>query len=257
MKKGNETGRKAIGERIKELRKAQNFSQVKVASDLSITQAAYSRIENSSNGIVVEHIIRLSGLYEVTTDYILKGNNRLIEMSTKNGFMPYVPTKAHAGFVKNYRERINYEDQDWFRIPGFNPTLDQILFEVEGNSMVPTVLDKEILICQVQPRLKNVLNGTLAIVVTDSEVLVKRVHKVEDKFIVLQNDNPAEIEKEKKLDISKIEEMFIVVGKITGALVPHHQVVSRSKMESLEESVEMLKKEMFILNKKIKASWKN
>ncbi len=71
-----------------------------MANELSITQAAYCRIENSSNGIVVEHIVRLSSLYGVTTDFILKGNKNLVEMSSEKGFMPYVPVKAHAGFVK-------------------------------------------------------------------------------------------------------------------------------------------------------------
>ncbi len=63
-----------IGKRLKELRKSKKFSQQFVAENLYISQAAYSLIENSQNGIIVEHIISLSNLYEVTTDYILKGD---------------------------------------------------------------------------------------------------------------------------------------------------------------------------------------
>ncbi len=87
---------------------------------------------------------------------------------------------------KNYKERISYEDQDWFKIPGFNPTLDQKLFEVKGSSMAPTVLDQEILICQVQPKVQNIVSGTLVVVITHSEVLVKRAHKVEEDSITLK-----------------------------------------------------------------------
>jgi transcriptional regulator with XRE-family HTH domain len=64
-----------IGSRLKELRKKYKFSQQYVAEQLFISQAAYSLIENSQNGIVAEHIVGLSNLYEVTTDYILKGIN--------------------------------------------------------------------------------------------------------------------------------------------------------------------------------------
>ncbi len=60
-----------------------------------------------------------------------------------------------------------------------------------------------------------------------------------------------------KIEVEKIQEIFTVVGKITGAVVPHHQVVSQRKMENLEDSIEMLKKEMFNLNKKLQATRRN
>ena len=55
--------RTAIGDRIRKLRHENKYSQVFVAENLCISQAAYSLIENSQNGIVAEHVIRLSGLY--------------------------------------------------------------------------------------------------------------------------------------------------------------------------------------------------
>jgi transcriptional regulator with XRE-family HTH domain len=60
--------RLGIGNRLKELRKKNKFSQQFVAENLFISQAAYSLIENSQNGIVSEHVVGLSNLYEVTTD---------------------------------------------------------------------------------------------------------------------------------------------------------------------------------------------
>lgn len=243
--------RENIGTRIKKLRKEQKFSQDFVAKDLSITQAAYSRIENSNNRIVVEHIVKLSDLYKVTTDYILKGNRDLIEVSIENGFAPYISVKAHAGFVKNVHKKVRFEDQDWFRIPGFNPALDQKLFEVEGESMVPTIFPRDVLICQVQSNISKIITGSLVLIVTSSRVLAKRFLALEGSVMVLTNDNSSE-SKEERIDVSEIQQTLIICGKITGVLVPHHQVISEGKMESLEESVEMLKKEMFLLNKKIR-----
>lgn len=77
--------RAEIGSRLKKLRQKHNFSQTHVASVLFISQAAYSLIENSQNGIVVDHIIKLSKLYNVTTDYILTGNKNLVNISGKLG----------------------------------------------------------------------------------------------------------------------------------------------------------------------------
>ncbi|WP_373059197.1 helix-turn-helix domain-containing protein [Zunongwangia sp. H14] len=77
-----------ISTRIKELRKKNGFSQNYVAKRLFISQAAYSLIENSQNGIGAEHILKLSKLYMVTTDYLLKGDKQLIKMSSENGFIP-------------------------------------------------------------------------------------------------------------------------------------------------------------------------
>ena len=96
--------RRAICERIRKLRKSRKFSQAYVAQGLGISQAAYSFIESSQNGMVAEHIIKLSRLFDVTTDFILKGDKMLIRMSRENGFIPLQ---------------------------------DQKLFEVEGESMVP------------------------------------------------------------------------------------------------------------------------
>ena len=244
-----EQTRSSIALRIKQLRKEKKFSQTSVAQNLSITQAAYSRIENAANGIVAEHIIKLSGIFEVTTDYILKGNTKLVEISFKSGFLPLITSKAQAGFVDNYRARINFDDKDWFKIPGFNPTKDQRLFEVEGNSMVPTIFPGDVLICQVQPTFSRLLSGSLILLITHSEILAKRFEKLEQDTIFVSTDNIDFPGQRFTLKISEIQEILVVHGKISSALIPGHQVISNNKMNELEENMELLKKEMFSLHK--------
>lgn len=138
--------RAEIGSRMKKLRQNHNFSQTHVASVLFISQAAYSLIENSQNGIVVDHIIKLGKLYNVTTDYILTGNKNLVSISRETGFTPLLTSSAHAGFLENQDNDDFFDIKDWFRIPGFNPTKDQTLFKVEGESMSPTIFPGDILI---------------------------------------------------------------------------------------------------------------
>jgi transcriptional regulator with XRE-family HTH domain len=94
----------AIGNRIRNLRRENNLSQKEVAHKLFISQAAYSLMETSHNGIISEHVVRLSEIYNVTTDFILKGNTKLIEMDVKNDFLPFISAKAHAGFIKKMQD---------------------------------------------------------------------------------------------------------------------------------------------------------
>lgn len=243
--------RKAISSRLKTLRKKNKYSQQYVAENLFISQAAYSLIENSQNGIVAEHIISLSNLYDVTTDFILKGDNHFVRISPSAGFIPYVKVAAHGGYIKNLTTSLEEEERDWYRIPGYNPTQDHFLFEVEGSSMVPTVLPGDIVICQKQNKIESVLDGSIVLIVTKDSLLVKRFRlgNSEDEFF-FDNDNPEDSEI-LRFTKSEIREIMMIRGKITNILVPHHQMASKGKIQSLEESIEFLKKELFAVQKKL------
>jgi len=246
------TKRAFIGDRIKALRKKSGFSQSLVAENLFISQAAYSLIENSQNGIAVDHIINLSKLYSVTTDFILKGDNFLIRIDPENGFLPLIRAHAHAGFIQNFHEEHSFEVSDWYRIPGFNPAIEQKLFEVTGDSMSPTLLNGDVIICQAQPKIDNILDGSLILLVTQEGVLIKRIRLVTDKeYLLLESDNENEIVASKKINKSDIYQAMAVRGKISSFLIPHHQIASKGKIQSMEEAIDFLKKELFKLNKKL------
>ncbi|MBZ9730567.1 LexA family transcriptional regulator [Salegentibacter sp. JZCK2] len=239
-----------IGKRIKELRKKNKLSQDYVAKRLYISQAAYSLIENSRNRIAISHIVNLSKLYNVTTDFILKGEKSIIKISPNNGFIPLVKDTAHAGFLKNFEENHYYDEYDWYRIPGFNPTLDQNLFEVEGECMSPTLLPNDIVVCQKQ-KIDKVIDGAIVLIITKNKTIIKRL-RLDDNpdYLLVESDNPQEkgLHKVKKVDI---KQLMVVLGKISSNLVPHHQIVSTGKIKELEESVDLLKRELFSLNKKL------
>lgn len=247
-----------IGKRIKELRKQKKFSQTFVAKKLYISQAAYSLIENSQNRILVEHIISLSNIYEVTTDYLLKGDDSLVRMSQDNGFVPFIKVQAHAGYIKNIDNGISLEDHEWYRIPGFNPSIGQKLFEVEGESMIPTILPGDILICQEQHKIENAVDGSLVVLVSTNRLMVKRL-RIDDNpdLFVLENDNPTQEHEKERIPKTRIKELLMVRGKISSSLVPHHQLASKGKISAMEESIEILKKELYSVNKKINALMRN
>ena len=242
-----------IGKRIKELRQKSNFSQTHVAEILFISQAAYSLIENSQNGIVAEHIIKLSKLYNVPADYILTGERNYIKIGRDAGFIPLLRGHAHAGYLQNINNDDFFDISDWFRIPGFDLTKDQTLFEVDGDSMAPTIYPGDILVCQVHTNIDNILDGSAVVIITVDGVMVKRMRTDGDaEYFQVENDNNNNQEplRFKKKDVKKV---MMVRGKISNVLIPQQELAGKDKINSLEESVEFLKQKLFEMNEKLTA----
>lgn len=215
--------RKEISLRLKKLRKTHNFSQLYVAENLFVSQAAYSHMESSVNAVTAEHILQLSNLYNVTTDYLLTGNKKIINMNPENGFLPLINAKAHAGFLKKARKGKVMEDFEYYKIPGYNPTKDSVLIEIEGKSMQPTILSGDVLICQTKNNLEYVMDGSIAILVTKGELLTTRLFKHEDNnYLWMESGNPDEADK-KEIKKSKIIQLLLVLGKVSNVLISNKE----------------------------------
>src|SRR5690606_1787663 len=115
---------------LRELRTKHKFTQAFIAEKLFISQTAYSHLEANINAVSVDHLFTLSNLYNVTMEFLLTGNKKLIIMNSKNGFLPLINAKAHAGFLKGAPEENLTDDLEYYRIPGFNPTTDSVLIEI-------------------------------------------------------------------------------------------------------------------------------
>lgn len=241
--------RTGLRNRLKDLRKKKDYSQSYVAEKLFISQAAYSLIENGQNAITAEHIIRLSKLYNITADFLLTGNKQLIDMTVENGFLPLINAKAHAGFLKNAHLEKVMEEFEYYKIPGYNPTKDSVLIEIEGDSMRPTIISGDVLICQTQKNLDYVLDGSVAVVVTKGELLTTRLFKHEDdNYFYMKSDNPDEDDKE-DIKKSKIIQLLLVLGKVSNVLIPHRELAFKGRLSSLEESVDSLNKQVYKMEK--------
>lgn len=58
---------------LKAIRKKRNFSQLKVAMDLSISRESLSYYENGKRSPDVDTLIALSNYFNVSIDYLIKG----------------------------------------------------------------------------------------------------------------------------------------------------------------------------------------
>ena len=61
--------------RIKELRKARNITQLKMAMDLNMSQNTISRYENGEREPGLEELVRIADYFDVSVDYLLERTN--------------------------------------------------------------------------------------------------------------------------------------------------------------------------------------
>ena len=78
-----------IADRIQYLRKQKGYSQEELADKVGVSRQAVSKWESEQSTPDLEKVIAMSELFEVTTDYILKGiepvsttNKRLLRRCT-------------------------------------------------------------------------------------------------------------------------------------------------------------------------------
>ncbi|HFI0140998.1 TPA: helix-turn-helix domain-containing protein [Streptococcus suis] len=57
--------------RVRDLRDDCDFTQEYLANYLSCSQSAYSKIEAGRRQLSIDYLIKLSDLYQVSTDYLL------------------------------------------------------------------------------------------------------------------------------------------------------------------------------------------
>lgn len=62
-----------LSDRLQALRKSQNLSQEQLAEKLDVSRQAISKWESGQANPDINNILKLSDIYEVSTDYILTG----------------------------------------------------------------------------------------------------------------------------------------------------------------------------------------
>ncbi|HEA30523.1 MAG TPA: LexA family transcriptional regulator [Leeuwenhoekiella sp.] len=232
----------SISKQLKALREAAGLSQKKIALELKITQGAYSLIENGQNSITTEHLLTLSKLYSVPTDRILKSSQNAVTMSPKNGFVPLINVGARAGFIENRKDEEWLGTLEMYRIPGYDSQKNQKLFEVEGDSMMPTLTHGDILIAKHLDDLTEVVDGSITVVITPKAVITKRIKKdLNNNSVILISDN-ANYEN-MTYSLKNVSEILIVQGKITSSLNMIN-FANDTTAKKLEHSVELMQRDI-------------
>lgn len=101
-----------VGSNIKKLRNLRNYTQVKMAEILKITQAAYSKIEKDETDIALKRLVQIAEILEVKLADIFKFDEKLGFNSPENqGDATEVVTNQETQITELYERLLASKEQ--------------------------------------------------------------------------------------------------------------------------------------------------
>jgi len=191
--------------RLRELRTARKLSQREIAADFKMLQQTYQSWEKGKGSPDDETKIRLADYFNVSLDYLL-GNDQ--PSSPADWTQIAILGKIVAGTpIEAITDIIGYEEIS----PKLAKTGELFALQVSGDSMLPDIKDKDIVIVRKQ---SDVNSGEIAVVlVNGDDATLKRVIKKDDG-IVLQADNPV-VYSPQFYSLAEIENLPVeILGKV-------------------------------------------
>jgi phage repressor protein C with HTH and peptisase S24 domain len=176
---------------------------------------AVLQFQNDQNWQASSHDVKILGKFSQagakrpSKPYLLQ---RQEQKNIPSAFLvPLVGIKAQAGYVKGYEQTDFLETLDKYSLPpGVNPKgLEWSYFEVDGDSMEPSLSSGDVLLTSLLPHedWNEIKNYAVYIILTEQQLLVKRVYRQNEKQWVLISDNAAD-NPQVLLDVSHVKQVW-------------------------------------------------
>ncbi len=213
----------------------EKFNLIKGKSDLAKKLGTYNHVVNSilkgQRNITVDQLYKLFEMYGVNANYVfgnsedmfLEGSSlytiptRSLYERQKSGRdnITLVPDRALAGYATAHQNREYLDSLQKFSIPNMDGPL--IAFEISGDSMLPTITNGDVVICEALERGEPLRDNQVYVIVTDV-VVAKRIQQVKDGSVVRQlrliSDNSA-VYKPYEVDPEEIQQILKVKCRLT------------------------------------------
>ncbi|MBD0375546.1 MAG: helix-turn-helix domain-containing protein [Flavisolibacter sp.] len=220
---------------IKEIRQLHNLTQEEFAQALDITRELVNKMEKGKCPISKATKLRVQQFMQerqredfshsdVSGDVHFFGTPK-----TKSTSLPYlqqrreqkkeevsytvplIGIKAQAGYIRGY-EQVDYMEtlEKYSLPPGVNPMgAVWSYFEVDGDSMEPTFHAGDIILASMLPveDWKEVKNFCVYIILTNEQLLVKRIYRNNDREWLLISDNE-ELYSQVLLDVANVKQVW-------------------------------------------------
>ncbi len=184
----------------------EKISQEEMSKGLGITKPTYARYEKGLNEPKLEDILKMSDVFGMTTDQLLKEdvsikkpnfeNDKLrILASTVNSQnednIELVSIKAAAGYRGGFGDINFIETLPVFQVPFLSKDKKYRVFQIEGDSMLP-LRSGSMVFAEYIEDWRNIKNGTVCIIVTREEGIVLKsvINFLNDKnLLILKSKN--------------------------------------------------------------------
>lgn len=180
---------------LRKLRKQKGYSQADIADALGIAQNSYSRYENGQRQPDIDMLQKLSKIFGVTVDDLLKDTEPIAfgkqikiepELVAEDEILIPVVASLRCGFGRSgeatFRDRKPVPKsyvKRWGK--------DIVYYEAVGESMMPTITPGDLLITVPGSVWED---GWVVVVDVNDSDTVKRIYRADDGGINLVPDNP-------------------------------------------------------------------
>lgn len=249
-------------QRIQQLRKDLQLSQKLFAEKVNITQGALSQLESGKSTLSLPTIQKISEAFSIDCNWLVLGSGNLnsfaqqdknvitgvINKQTKNreipleSFIPLIDEEAHAGYLKQANDPEYISALDVYRIPGFESGSYR-MFEIEGDSMLPTIYPREIVVTERIIDFECIENGTLCVAITVDGIVAKRFYcyKEEPHTYLFKSDNANY--KTYSLSKEEVTEIWGIKAKIT-SMLQSDSTNNADRFKSIEDDILQIKNAM-------------
>ena len=209
---------------------------IKGKSDIAKKLGTYNHVVNSilkgDRNITVDQLYKLFEAYNVDANFMFGFNDSMFTSSTvPDGSLltrsmddrnfagrlniTLVPNRAMAGYALEHQDDGFLSELPKFSIPNLDGNL--IAFEINGDSMYPTITNGDIVVCEPLERGDPMRDNNVYVVVTDV-VVAKRIQQIRDENsgsqVRLISDNSA-VYKPYEVDLEDIRQILKVKCRLT------------------------------------------
>ena len=201
-------------------------NQQELAEQLNTGTPTISNYLKGELNITLEHLAKLCNLYYIDANYFLGKSGTVSTDNTvpirmaKTGAdernnITLVPQKAMAGYAMRPGDWHFLDSLQKFSIPGLEGNLTA--FEISGDSMLPTITNGDIVVCEPIERDEPIRDNQVYIIVTDV-VVAKRVQQIKQgnntMRLRLISDN-GEVYLPYEVDSNEIQQILKVKCRLT------------------------------------------
>ncbi|MGK0388980.1 MAG: hypothetical protein ACI94Y_001713 [Maribacter sp.] len=187
-----------VNQRFREIYESlENSKAIKGKSDLASKLGTYNHVINSilkgKRNITIEQLSKLFDIYNINANYLfgLSSEKFLIggmasgDVDTQATSMmnfgsrsniTLVNDKVRAGYAVGHQDPTYLQDLPKFSLPNLAGE-DLLAFEIDGDSMMPTITQGDLVVCQPLERNTPIYDNHVYVVVTDV-LVAKRVQQI-------------------------------------------------------------------------------
>lgn len=235
------------------------LSQKEFAEEVGISQGALSQLEAGRSRISLDTLQKMSLCFKANCNWLVNGKGDIfLKEATRNkvkvrssvlrmdmkdmSLIPLIKEEAHAGYINGHKDKDYISTLDVYKIPGFDNG-NYRLFEVSGDSMMPTIHPREIVVAEFAGEWEDIENGTMCIIIAEDGIVAKRAYFYEEdrSMLILKSDNSSY--KTYSLPLDDIMEIWLIRARITN-IFGGDSKINVERLESLESDIRMLKAQM-------------